>query len=91
MNEAIVYLDSSALLKLIFDEPERDALIDFLRGWPTPASTALARIEVSRIAGRVHSMVQREARRVLRAVHLIYVDDDIVLRVVPPAQLARTG
>ena len=89
MNEAIVYLDSSALLKLIFDEPESDALTDFLRGWPTRVSSALARIEVSRIAGRVQdSIVQREARRVLRAVHLIRVDDDIVLRAAtmgPPA------
>jgi uncharacterized protein len=89
MNEAIVYLDSSALLKLIFNEPESDALTDFLRGWPTRVSSALARIEVSRIAARVQdSVVQREARRVLRAVHMIRVDDDIVLRAAtmgPPA------
>ena len=89
MNEAIVYLDSSALLKLIFDEPESDALTDFLCGWPTRVSSALARIEVSRIAARVQdSLVQREARRVLRAIHLIRVDDDIVLRAAtigPPA------
>lgn len=89
MNEAIVYLDSSALLKLIFDEPESDTLNYFLRGWPTRVSSALARIEVSRIAARVaDTIVQREARRVLRAVHLIRVDDDIVLRAAtmgPPA------
>src|SRR4029077_7064743 len=46
---------------------------------PVRASSALARIEVTRIVARVHDpAVEREARRVLRGVHLIRLDDDIV-------------
>ena len=35
VTDAIVYLDSSALLKLIFEEPESAALAAFLADWPS--------------------------------------------------------
>jgi predicted nucleic acid-binding protein len=89
VSDAVVYLDSSALLKLIFAEPETTALTAFLEKWPTRVSSALARIEVTRIAARVPDpIVQREARRVLRGVHLIRIDDDVIVRAAtigPPA------
>lgn len=89
MSESIVYLDSSALLKLIFEEPESAALVAFLRGWPVRVSSALARIEVARIVARVEDpVVEREARRVLRGVHLLRIDDDIILRA---ATIGPTG
>jgi predicted nucleic acid-binding protein len=78
---AAVYLDSSALLKLIFDEPETGALLAFLRPWPRRVSSALARIEVTRIVARVGDpLAAREAQRALRALHLVRVDDEIVAR-----------
>jgi predicted nucleic acid-binding protein len=81
VNEAVVYLDSSALVKLIFEEPESGALAVFLKQWPNRVSSALARIEVARIAARVEdSTAQRETRRVLKAVHLIRIDDDVVVK-----------
>ncbi len=81
MTDALVYLDSSALLKLIFEEPESPALVTFLADWPSRVSSALARIEVTRIVARVHDpAANREAQRVLRGVHMIRLDDDVVLR-----------
>ena len=53
MSDALVYVDSSALLKLIFEEPESAALAAFLADWPVRVSSALARIEVARIVARV--------------------------------------
>lgn len=79
MTATVLYLDSSALLKLIFDEPESAALAAFLQGWPARVSSALARVEVSRIVGRVNDpLAEREARRVLSAVNLVRMDDRVV-------------
>lgn len=81
MSDALVYVDSSALLKLIFEEPESAALAAFLADWPVRVSSALARIEVARIVARVQDpLIEREARHVLRGVHLVRLDDDIVDR-----------
>lgn len=89
MTGAVVYLDSSALLKLVFEEPESEALTEFLGAWPVRVASTLARIEVSRIVSRVQDPeAEREARRLLRGVHLIRMDDDIVARAAtlsPPA------
>lgn len=81
MTGEAVYLDSSALVKLLFEEPETPALVAFLKSKPTRVSSALADIEVARVAARVGDpVVQREAKRLLRAVHLVRIDDDIVRR-----------
>lgn len=79
MNTGVVYLDSSAIIKLIFEEEESAALGAFLANWPHRASSALARIEVERVAASVDDAdVRREARRVLKAIHLLRIDDEIV-------------
>jgi hypothetical protein len=74
-----VYLDSSAILKLVFEESETTGLEAFLGEWPIHVSSALARVEVMRIAARVEDRaVGREANRLLRAINLIRVDDAII-------------
>ena len=79
MKAAPVYLDSSAILKLIFEESETAGLAAFLERWPVLVSSGLARVEVMRIAARVDDRaVEREANRVLRAVNLVRVDDGII-------------
>ena len=79
MNTDPIYLDSSALLKLIFEEEETPGLVEFLSGWPARVSSALARIEVMRIAARVEDRaVEREALRIFRGISLVRVDDGIV-------------
>jgi len=71
----VVYLDSSALAKLVVAEPESRALRRFLRREPERVSCGLARTEVLRAVRPVGPGAVERARRVLRRVHLIRVDD----------------
>lgn len=76
MSDGVLYLDSSALIKLIFEEPETSALAEFLDAWPTRTSSSLASVEVLRTAQLVDdAVVTRHARDVLAGVHLIRPDD----------------
>lgn len=76
MSNGAVYLDSSALIKLIFEEPETSNLADFLCAWPTRVSSSLATVEVLRTARLVKDdAVDRHARHVLAHVHLIRPGD----------------
>jgi predicted nucleic acid-binding protein len=88
-SSSLVYLDSSALVKLIVAEPETTALLEFLRGWPHRVSSALARVEVLRAVKRTGAgaAVRRRAARVLARVALIRIDDPVLVaaaRVTPP-------
>ena len=79
MSPTLVYVDSSALIKLVFEEPESAALADFLRAWPSRVSSVLARIEVTRTVAQVEDPVaDREAQRVLRGLNLLRLDDEIM-------------
>jgi len=70
-----LYLDSSALIKLIFDEEETAALEDFLSEHRLRLSSSLARVEVMRAARTVSDeLVSRHADAVLVAIELIAPD-----------------
>ena len=72
----VVYLDSSALIKLVFEESETSSLAGFLHAWPTRASSSLASVEVLRTAQLVDDGASTEhARHLLAHVHLIHADD----------------
>jgi predicted nucleic acid-binding protein len=73
---SLVYLDSSALVKLVVAEPESAALIELLRGHPGRVSSALALTEVPRALRRAGfgTGERRRAREVLARVALIDVD-----------------
>jgi predicted nucleic acid-binding protein len=74
----IVYLDSSALVKLVVAERESAALRNYLRAHPQRASCALATVEVIR-AVRPHGAVAvTRARRVLRRLDLIQIDAELI-------------
>lgn len=76
----LVYLDSSALVKLVVPEPESMALIQRLRAWPRRVSSALALTEVPRALARAGfgAAVQRRARAVLERLDLVDVDRRIL-------------
>ncbi|MBI4269493.1 MAG: type II toxin-antitoxin system VapC family toxin [Candidatus Rokubacteria bacterium] len=71
-----VYLDSSALVKLVVREPESAALVEFLRPHAERVSSALALTEVPRALrrGGFGSAERRRARAVLARVALVDVD-----------------
>jgi len=76
VKNAAVYLDSSALIKLVFEETESAALAAFLADHPHRASSVVAQVEVLRTVGRVEDpAVTRDARDLLARVHLIRPDD----------------
>jgi uncharacterized protein len=79
VSGGLAYLDSSAIIKLVFDEPETTALASFLRDWPIRVSSVVARVEVLRTARRVgDSIVTRHAQQMLRGVHMIRIDDSLL-------------
>ena len=74
----MVYLDSSALIKLVIAEPESGALRRYLRREPERASCALAYVEVLR-AVRAHGPAAvTRARRLLRRVSLVRIDETLL-------------
>jgi len=76
----LLYLDSSAIVKLVVPEPETKALRELLRSWPDRVSSVVARIEVERVARRIGGGTVRRARSVLSRIPLVYLDEDIVQR-----------
>jgi predicted nucleic acid-binding protein len=82
VNAAVAYLDSSALVKLVFAESESAALRGFLAEWRRRASSVLARTEVARVANRLHASDDARARAeaVLEHISLVGLDDAILKR-----------
>ena len=73
--DVAVYLDSSALVKLVVLETESDALAGHLRAHPDRVSCSLARVEVIR-AVRAHGrQAIIRARQLLQRVSLVRLDD----------------
>ena len=73
---SLVYLDSSALVKLIVREPESTALAEFLQGHSERVASALSLTEVPRALGRAGfgAAERRRAREILTRVALVDVD-----------------
>lgn len=76
--DGTVYLDSSALVKLVVAEPESPALRRFLKAHRQRMSCALARVEVPRaVRGHGAGAITR-ARRVLARTNLLQLDDALL-------------
>ena len=89
MRGELLYLDSSALVKLVLPEPESAALVESLASWPACVTSELARVEVVRAARRAAAdpAVEQRADEVMASVHLLRVDDEILgqaARLEPP-------
>jgi len=85
----LLYLDSSAIVKLVTPEPETKALRELLRSWPERVSSVLARVEVERVARRIGGRAVRRARTALSRVALVELDDEVVqgAAVIEPTEL----
>jgi len=75
-----VYLDSSALIKLILPEPESAALEKELQRWPDWLSSALAAIECRRALRRIHAPAAAidRARCVFEMTTLLRLDEPVL-------------
>ena len=76
----MLYLDSSALVKLVASEPESAALFEFLAGRAEIVSSAIARVEVTRAVKRRgnEGELRERAERVLGSIALLRIDDAIL-------------
>jgi hypothetical protein len=74
----MIYLDSSAIVKLVVREPESTALRSFLRSHRDRISCSLARTEVPRAVRHLGPAAVRRTRLVLERVHLIRLDDSLL-------------
>lgn len=82
MSTGALYVDASALVKLVVTEPESEALLAALSGREDLVTSAVAMVEVVRAARRVatsQALIDR-ARDVTRAVHLLAVDRQVLDR-----------
>ncbi len=80
MTGSLVYLDSSAIVKLVVREPESHALFDWLAGRPERLSSVIARVEVLRALRRSErgGAARRRARDVLDRIALMPIDRPIL-------------
>jgi uncharacterized protein len=82
-EQGAVYLDSSAILKLVFIADETDALDAFLREWPRRTTSWLARVEVMRMAMRIEdAAVTAVARDALARIDMIALDESTLFRAI---------
>ena len=84
----VLYLDASALVKLVVEEVETAALLTYLAARPDRVTSFVARVEVARALGRVGVVQQDRLDAVIEALTLVGLRDDIVVRagrVGPPA------
>lgn len=75
----MIYLDSSALVKLVLPEAETDALLAVLGDEPASASSVVAAVEVPRAARRVSEdpAVLERAERVIASIDLIVLGSEV--------------
>ena len=91
MSDRAIYLDSSAILKLVYTEDETEALKEFLREWPRRTSSVLARVEVMRAARQVgDDLVLRHARDVLDGIDFVLLDPNTIERAARIDPLVRS-
>ena len=77
----MVYLDSSAIVKLVITEPESQALRAYLADRDERVASALARVEVFRALRRAHAAAPALLRRaddVLEGIALVAVDEPVL-------------
>jgi predicted nucleic acid-binding protein len=76
--DAPIYLDSSALVKLVVLESESPALVDHLRERPSRVSCGLARVEVIRAVRSHGEPSVRRAKQLLERISVLRLDETLL-------------
>jgi uncharacterized protein len=77
MSADVWYLDSSALVRTVIEEPESGALLRWLEGKDRLAACDLVRVEVVRAVRPSDPAAVGRARQAVRTMTLIRLDDDV--------------
>lgn len=85
------YVDSSAIVAVIFDEPEALALEDILQS--APVTSRLSRVEVLRRVNKFDETLLPRAEKVLSQFQLVEMTESILVRAenYPPQITAKTA
>jgi predicted nucleic acid-binding protein len=87
----VIYIDTSALVKLLFDERESLALSNWLTSRPDTSmvTSDLSTVELLRTCQRIDDDVLDDARRLLAGIDLLPIDREVVEQaaVVAPREL----
>lgn len=80
MNIGVLYMDASALVKLVLMEPETPGVLGILDRWPERASSAVAGVEMARAVKRsgLRAGRYRPVEEVLSRVGLIGIDEAVL-------------
>ena len=80
MEDKLLYLDSSALVKLVVPEKESGVLQKSLSVWPVRVTSELARVEVMRAARRATEQpgIEKRVEEVMAGLYLLKMDGDIL-------------
>ena len=78
MSARLVYLDSSAFIKLVVPEAETEALVAHLQRWSVAVSATLLRTESLRAAVRHSPEAVRDTRLALREVAFVDLTRDVM-------------
>jgi uncharacterized protein len=75
-----VYVETSAVAKLVLAEPESDALAHWLTRWPDRVTSALTALELTRVLRRARARpaVFARARTVLDSLVTLRLDDMVL-------------
>ena len=76
----MIYIDTSALVKLLFDEPESTALTNWLSSKTDvpKVSSDLSTVELFRTCRRINESIIDDARRLLDGIDLVPIDHVVV-------------
>ena len=82
MRGELLYLDSSALVKLVLAEAESAALLEYLIAKPACVTSELAHVEVIRAARRAAAdpAVEQRAERVMASFEILKITSEILAR-----------
>ncbi len=75
-----VYLDTSALVKLVLEEAESETLGAYLEGATVLVSSALARVELVRVVRSSEPQALPDVQDLLQELELIALDDELLDR-----------
>jgi len=91
----VIYLDSSALVKLALSEPESGALASYLgkRAGQALVSSSLHRAEVLRAVWQAEPGALPRAQRIIRRISLVSLSHDLldIAATLPPGGLSTTA
>jgi predicted nucleic acid-binding protein len=79
VSQPTVYLDASALVKLVLNEPGHDDLRSYLEGQPSRATSVISEVEVPRAVARATGVDPAEVSSLLHGATVLHLASTLTL------------